>query len=440
MTIETKQTNQRSALFAIAALEQGERHEERERSLIELVKLAGGLGYPIVDRMIARRRDSARLFGDGKLDELRERVEAAAQEIAEERTERELILIVDDALDPSTQYQLERALGVPVWDRAGLILRIFEARATTRLAAVEVELARLAYDAPRLRSLVADDDREGGGGRGGRGDTNLDLARQAVRDRRVALERELERLRETRATQRAQRQALPQVALVGYTNAGKSSLLRALTGSEVYIEDALFATLEATVRILQPKTTPKILVSDTVGFIRRLPHELVASFRSTLEEAREADLLLHVLDASDPEFAEHRAVTEETLEAIEAEADALLIFNKIDRLSEGELGELRAAHPEAIFLSAQDADSVGALHAEIVRYFRERFVEEELAIPFSEPKLLADIRGRAEIVSEDYDEEGARLVIRASAADMGAFKKQLGLLPDEDELLEDWER
>lgn len=422
----TTETNLRPALFAIGALEQGERAEDRARSLAELAKLSEGLGYTIVDQLIARRRDGARLFGEGKLEELRERL----KEIREDPSfgeERELILIVDDALDPPTQYQLERALGLPVWDRAGIILRIFESRASTRLAAVEVELARLAYDAPRLRALVADDDREGGGGRGGRGHTNIDLARQALRDRRVELERELERLRETRATQRAHRQTLPQVALVGYTNAGKSSLLRALTGSEVYIEDALFATLEATVRILQPKTTPKILVSDTVGFIRRLPHELVASFRSTLEEAREADLLLHVLDASDPEVAEYQKVTEETLEAIGASADSLLVFNKIDRVDDEARAALEAAHPEAFFLSAHDADSIAQLHAAIIQYFRERFIEEELLIPFTAPRLLAEIRGRAEILAEEYDEHGARLRIRASEADIGAFKKELGL-------------
>lgn len=430
----TSETNLRPALFAIAALEQGEQEAERERSLSELSKLVEGLGYSIADQLIARRRDNARLFGDGKLDELRERIKHCSEEVAP----RELIAIVDDALEPAVQYQLERALGVPVWDRAGIILRIFEARATTRLAAVEVELARLAYDAPRLRSLIADDDREGGGGRGGRGHTNIELARQALRDRRVELERELERLRETRATQRAHRQELSQVALVGYTNAGKSSLLRALTGSDVYVEDALFATLEATVRILQPKTTPKILVSDTVGFIRRLPHALVASFRSTLEEAREADLLLHVLDASDPEVAEYRTVTEETLDAIGADADALIVFNKIDRLTGDERAALAAENPDALLVSANDNESVAKLHAEIVRYFRERFVEEELLVPFTEPRLLAEIRALAEILSEEYDEYGARLKIRASAKDMSAFKKKLGLIDIESDEDASW--
>ncbi|MCA9848912.1 MAG: GTPase HflX, partial [Dehalococcoidia bacterium] len=213
------------------------------------------------------------------------------------------------------------ATGAEVIDRTDVILRVFAARARTRIARCEVELAQIAYALPQLRDDAVTSDAEGGGGRGARGHTNLTLRKQRLLDRRVKLSRELDGLRRVRATQRARREELPRVALVGYTNAGKSSLMRALTGGDVGVDDRLFATIDATIRRLggvDGVSGPPVLIADTVGFIRDLPHGLVESFRSTLAEAREADLLLHVVDVGDPERARQIDVTRDVLAEIGA--------------------------------------------------------------------------------------------------------------------------
>ena len=247
-------------------------------------------------------------------------------------------MLVDHDLTPSQARNLERATGAEVLDRTAVILAIFQRHARSREARLQVEIARLAYLAPRLREGGAGKDRQAGGiGGKGAGESQLEIDRRKVRDRIAELRRELQAIEKDAATRRRRRATQPTVAIVGYTNAGKSSLMRALTGSDLLVADQLFATLDTTVRALQPETKPRILVSDTVGFIKKLPHDLVASFRSTLDEAREAALLLHVVDAADPAFPAQIAVTEQVLAEIDAAgAPRLLVLNKIDKLDDAQ--------------------------------------------------------------------------------------------------------
>ena len=261
------------------------------------------------------------------------------------------MVLIDHEISPSQTFTLEKELGCQVMDRTMVILEIFHRHARSRAARAQVEIARLGYMAPRLREAAKqagpkDRARSGTGGRSG-GESHGELDRRKIRDRIAELQKELDAMDLGRKTQRArrqERQGLARVALVGYTNAGKSTLMRALTGNQVLVADKLFATLDTTVRALHPESVPRVLVSDTVGFIKNLPHGLVASFKSTLDEALEASLLCHVVDASDPGFERQLEVTEEVLDEIGAkDVPRLLVFNKIDR--GGDAAALRAKYP-----------------------------------------------------------------------------------------------
>jgi GTP-binding protein HflX len=274
--------------------------------------------------------------------------------------------------------------------------------------------------------------RSGTGGRSG-GESHGELDRRKIRDRIAELQKELDGMGLERKTQRARRQereGLARVALVGYTNAGKSTLMRALTASEALVADKLFATLDTTVRALHPETVPRVLVSDTVGFIKNLPHGLVASFKSTLDEALEASLLLHVVDASDAGWERQLAVTEEVLAEIGAEGvPRLLVFNKIDK--GGQEGELRAAlrakHPGCVVMSAKREGDVARLHEAIVAFFQRGLVEAELFLPWSEQKLRGQIFATCTVLEERSDAEGAFLRVRGEPEAVGRLREQLGV-------------
>jgi GTP-binding protein HflX len=295
----------------------------------ELERLCDTAGVRVVDHVVVARarRMAATFIGSGRVAEIAAHIQAppqtqpndetfdadASDELAPPLAPKVDLVVVDAHLSPRQLAHLEEGLGVPVIDRTAVILHIFEQRAQTRESRLEVELARLRYDMPRLRKSGEDDDRRGGGGRGERGHTNVQLEKMRMRDRISQLGRELEALQRQGDTRRMERAEVWTVALVGYTNAGKSTLMRALTGADVLAEDRLFATLGTTVRKLHPAVNPQVLVSDTVGFIRELPHELVASFHSTLDQARTAHLCLLVVDASDPEWAAQLQCVLETL-------------------------------------------------------------------------------------------------------------------------------
>jgi len=279
---------------------------------------------------------------------------------------------------------------------------------------------RLQYLAPRLREQGTGRDRQRGGvGGKGAGETHLELDRRKIRDRIAELTAELSSLEQERRTQRARRHELARVALVGYTNAGKSTLMRALTGSEVLVADKLFATLETTVRTLVPETRPRILVSDTVGFIKKLPHGLVASFKSTLAEALEASLLAHVVDASDPGRERQLAVTAEVLDEIGAgDVRRLLVFNKIDRVPPEERpaheAGLRERWPDALVMSAKAPADVAHLHVALAAFFARDMVEAELRVPWDRQQLRGEIFSACEVVEERADADGAVFRVRGT--------------------------
>src|SRR5688500_18925357 len=364
---------------------------EFEASLTELRQLAKTLGFEVVGRFTQKRAgfDKAAYFGTGKVEELSAlRLQEGVQ-----------VILIDHEISPSQAFNLEKEVGCEVMDRTMVILEIFHRHARSRFARAQVEIARLGYMGPRLREAAKqagpkDRARSGTGGRSG-GESHGELDRRKIRDRMAELQKELDGMLLERKTQRArrqERQGLARVALVGYTNAGKSTLMRALTGSDGLVADKLFATLDTTVRALYPESVPRVLVSDTVGFIKNLPHGLVASFKSTLDEALEASLLAHVVDASDPGFERQLAVTEEALDWIGAEGvPRLLVVTKIDRAGDGAEAALRARYPDCGVMSARREGDVAKVRGRILAFFRQNLVEAELFLPWSAQNLRGEI-------------------------------------------------
>ena len=423
---------------------------ELNSSIEELERLAKTLGLDPVGRLTQRRGGLATgiVLGEGKLKELAEwtggsgvvpmyvkpgsrkgedddgdeeeaEVEVAepayADQVGDKPTPRAQVVLVDHDLTPTQQRNLERATGVDVLDRTAVIVEIFHRHAKTREARLQVEIARLKYLAPRLREGSGGGDRvRGGVGGKGAGETAVELDRRRIRDRIAELRNELSQIEGGSKIRRDRRSDLPTVALVGYTNAGKSSLMRALTSTDVYVADKLFATLDTTIRRLQPPTEPPILISDTVGFIKKLPHDLVASFRSTLDEAGDADLLLHVVDASDAAHADQLAVTREVLTEIGADTvPTWILLNKIDRVDEADRAALIERYPGALMLSAKDRGDVEALRERLIEQFAGKLEETELDVPWTAQRLVHDIHERTTVLSEEHHDNGTRLTIRA---------------------------
>ena len=423
MTQEAEPKRKRAIVAAVQR--PGVSDPEFEASLEELRQLGKTLGFEVVGRFTQKRAgfEKAAYFGTGKREELR----------AMRENERAELILIDHEISPSQAFNLAKEVGGEVMDRTMVILEIFHRHAASRFARAQVEIARLGYMGPRLREAAKqagpkDRARSGTGGRSG-GESHGELDRRKIRDRIAELKEQLEAVQKEYSVRRAQRQQARRVALVGYTNAGKSSLMRALTGSDVYVENKLFATLDTTVRALAPEVEPRILVSDTVGFIKKLPHDLVASFKSTLDEASEASLLLHVVDASDPSWQSQLDVTREVLTEIGADSvPSRLVMNKIDRLSESELASLRAEQPEAWFLSAKSPSDVAELRLRIIAFFESSYVQAELLVPFSEQKLLAEMHATMNVLSTRYEEAGVFVDVRADAAAIEQLRGRLKAL------------
>lgn len=421
-----------------------------DTSLDELARLCDTLGLEPVGRLIQRRQGTgaAHLLGEGKLKELAawtggtgevHRGPKKTRADEEEDDEREELpdtvgerradtVVVDHELSPSQLRNLKSACGVEVLDRTGVIIEIFSQRARSREARLQVELARLQYLAPRLRELGGPSERQRGGiGGKGAGESSLELDRRKVRDRMAEVRKEQALLESTSGVRRNRRTDQRQVALVGYTNAGKSSLLRVLTGAEPYVADQLFATLDTTVRRLSPEVNPQVLVTDTVGFIQDLPHSLVASFRSTLDAALEASLILQVVDASDPTWRRQESVTAEVLADIDAaEIPRILLFNKCDRLPPGQEEALRAERPEAWMTAAHDANRVQVLHARIAAWFSDHDPVEELTVPWSRAAAMGKVRALATVLEEHFEDEGVRYRLRAPQAVLDRLRAEVG--------------
>ncbi|MCA2959482.1 MAG: GTPase HflX [Silvanigrellales bacterium] len=342
------------------------------------------------------------------------------------------VVVFDCELSPSQLANLQKATGVEVLDRTGVIVEIFSRHARTREARIQVEIARLAYLSPRLRETGGGGDRGGGGGIGGRGsgETALELDRRRIRDRIAELRAELVDVQREDHARRQRRTEQATVALVGYTNAGKSSLMRALTGSEVLVADKLFATLDTTVRALAPESVPRVLVSDTVGFIKRLPHDLVASFRSTLEEARNASLLLFVVDAADPSFRSQLETTKHVLGEIGVDdIPSRLILNKADKLDDSLRTLLKQEFPDGIFLSTRNKDDVSALRETIVAFFETDHETVSLLLPYDKPHLVGEVRRTMRVVGESYDENGVTFQVVAKRTFLESFCEKNGVTP-----------
>ena len=338
-------------------------------------------------------------------------------------------VIVDHDLTPTQLRNLEKVTSVEVLDRSMVILSIFQRHARTREAKIQVEIARLTYMAPRLREANAGAERQRGGiGGKGAGESALELGRRAARDRIAALRRTLVGVQKEAETQRSRRSVneTQAVALIGYTNAGKSRLMRGLTNETMYVADQLFATLDTTVRVLVPETRPRILISDTVGFIKNLPHDLVASFRSTLAEAEEANLHLHVIDASDPAMRDQFYVTRKVLAEIGAdEHPRLLILNKCDLLDEEKQRALASEFPEAILMAASLPEDVLRLHG-LIRDFFERSMEEEtFVIPYDQQAKVGLLYERCRVLDELYEEDGAHVRVLAPAEVLEGLKREV---------------
>ena len=422
-----------------------------EASLEELGRLVKTLGYEVVGTVSQKREGTGAglLLGSGKLAELaaltggtgvvgsmaaprkskaRQRFEGAADiagpvQSDPDATRKPEFVIVDHELSPSQIRNLERATGAQVLDRTGVIVEIFNRHANTREAKLQVEMARLKYMAPRLRESSAGGGRQQGPGAG---ESALDLDRRKVRDRISELKDQLEAVQRDSDQRRSARRDQLRVALVGYTNAGKSSLMRALTGSQVLVEDKLFATLDTTVRALQPEARPRVLVSDTVGFIKQLPHDLVASFRSTLAEALDASLLLYVVDASDPTYEAQLEVSRSVLREIGADTvPSRLLLNKVDRLDSASRAALMEKHPDAILLSAHAPEDVSALRDAIIAFFEAMMVEDVLVLPYAKQGLIGDVYESARVLSEDYNENGRVLKVRGLPAAITRLQRSL---------------
>jgi GTPase len=425
---------------------------EHATHLAELRRLVNTLGYETVATLSQRRAQTGAgtVLGTGKLKELanltggpgvvasgaadrtskaKERWEAEAAEdegsagddsASEEAAgaepqvvagEKPTVVIVGHELSPSQLRNLEKATGALVLDRTGVIVDIFHRHARSREARMQVEIARLKYLSPRLRESAGRSERQQGRGAG---DSAVELDRRKIRDRLAELHEGLAAVQRDQDHRRFARRDQLRVALVGYTNAGKSSLMRALTGSEVLVADRLFATLDTTVRPLQPESRPRVLVSDTVGFLRHLPHDLVASFRSTLDEALEASLLLYVVDASDPSCQAQLDVTRTVLRDIgAAEVPSLLLLNKVDRLDEAARRALAERFPGAMLLSAHAPADVAALRQAVLDFFEAQMVEADLLIPYAHQGLIGEVYETARVLSETFDEMGRSVRVRS---------------------------
>jgi GTP-binding protein HflX len=435
--METKQPVPRAILVGIQL--DGVDDVAHEASLKELGRLVETLGYEVAGS-VSQKRDGIgglTVLGKGKLAELaaitggtgvvggwiapqkskaRERFETAEgtkPDVPEPEADGEIrpkFVIVDHEISPSQARNLENATGAQVLDRTGVIVEIFHRHAHSREAKLQVEMARLKYVAPRLRESASGGERKRGVGAG---ESDLDLDRRTIRDRLAELKEQLEHIQRDSEQRRSARRDQLRVALVGYTNAGKSSIMRALTGSEVLVADQLFATLDTTVRALKPEAKPRVLVSDTVGFIKQLPHDLVASFKSTLDEALEASLLLFVVDASDPTYLAQLEVSRTVLREIGADVvPSRLLLNKIDRIDEDARAVLLARHPDAILLSSKSPTDVAALRETIIAFFEDSMVEDELVLPYAKQGLLGEVYESARVLSEDYDATGRVLRVR----------------------------
>ncbi len=402
MMQDTKRS-ERALLVGVVTRDQ--RRAKVEDYLKELALLADSAGAEVVHTIVQERKsiDAAFYIGKGKAEEL---VWLAGEKKID-------IVIFDDDLSPVQVRNLESLIPCKIIDRSGIILDIFASRARTSEAKTQVELAQLQYMLPRLtRQWTHLSKQFGGIGTKGPGETQIETDRRTIRTKITRLKARLQEISTERDVQRKGRENLPRASLVGYTNAGKSTLLKRLSGADVFIEDRLFATLDPTVRLVAFTPAHRVLLSDTVGFIRKLPHHLVASFKSTLDEVRDADLLLHVIDLSHPLFEEQIAIVNETLEEIGTQGKPTIhVFNKVDRVENRNLiTSVLSRFGNAVCISAERGINMNGLVSAVAELLEGTIVEETIRFKQDDYELMSQVHDEGEVLEKRYD--GTSVVVR----------------------------
>ena len=408
--IENKEISNEKALL-VGVIIPGTTDTIIHEHLDELELLAETAGAEVVGRVTQKvsKINPATFIGKGK-----------AEQIINQAKEMDVKLILfDDELSPAqikNYHQMSEK--IKVLDRSGLILDIFQKHARSKEATTQVDLAYLEYLLPRLTRQWTHLERQMGGigTRAGMGETQIEVDRRLIRTRITRLKKDLSKIEKERSTQSLRRQSEFRVSLVGYTNAGKSTLFKALTGSDVFIQDQLFATLDTTVRKLNLDTSHTILLSDTVGFIRKLPHNLVASFKSTLKEVLEADLILMVLDMSSPQVLDHMNTIQEVLEDMEAEKiPTVMVLNKVDLISDGNMIEkIQRSFQEPVIVSAKQHLKLSALNAKIIEHMEANYQTIDLEFAYGDGRTIAQAQEGVEVLERAYEEDGVKLKIRGS--------------------------
>lgn len=401
--IHTPAPQQKALLISIFQLP-GQR-QSCEEHLNELELLCETFGVTTIHKEPChlRKYDASTYIGKGKLEEL---IQVGIDKGAD-------LFIFDEEISPAQQRNLEKIIGKPVIDRTEVILGVFAQRAHTKEAQLQIEVARTRYEAPRLKRLWTHLSRQaatagGGAYLKGAGEKQIEIDRRLLKNKIDSLQKELEQVRAHRVTQRVSRNrtGIPVFAIIGYTNAGKSTLLNALTNAGIFVEDKLFATLDTTTRKFNLRNHQEVLIIDTVGFIRKLPHLLVAAFKSTLEEATEADILLHLIDASHPMAEEQAATTYEVLKELGAKNSHIItVLNKIDKCQNpAMINRLRMTYPKNVQISALTGEGLDQLEEAMIRELSLQRKLVDLRIPQSDYAILSEIRRLGHIVEQEYDE------------------------------------
>jgi len=414
----TKKTVERAMLVSL--LTKDIYKELAEEHLTELEELSLTAGAETILKVTQQKSsaDPAFYVGRGKAEELKQLIEM---------NDINLVIFNDD-LSPVQLRNLEKLFERKIVDRSGLILDIFASRAKTKEAKTQVELAQLQYMLPRLtRAWTHLSKQYGGIGTKGPGETQIETDRRIIRTRISLLKSKLDKIESQRITQSNGRKNFIKISLVGYTNAGKSTLFNLLTRADVFAEDKLFATLDSTTRAIDLGKNKKLLISDTVGFIRKLPPHLVASFKSTLNEVKETDIILHVIDFSHPYYEDHIQVVEETLKELGCEKKTRLkIFNKIDAVQDkGKINLVRNKYENAIIVSARRAINITALEDKLIDLTEETFVEEDIDLEITNSKAEATIHSLAEVLNKKYNENSVHITYRTNKENSEKIKKML---------------
>ncbi|MCX7785488.1 MAG: GTPase HflX [candidate division WOR-3 bacterium] len=389
-------------------------------SLEELASLTQTAGGTVVEKILQVKKDlnPATLLGKGKIEEIRQLCHKHQIDL----------LIFDDPLTPSQMRNISEATKVRVIDRTMLILDIFAQHAKTAEAKTQVELAQLEYRRTNLIGLGTELSRLGGGiGTRGPGEKKLEIDRRRIKDRIDTLYRQLLRIDKERAVQRKKRQPFFKISLVGYTNAGKSSVMNRLTGAQVKVAPYMFATLDPNTKAFNLTKRLKVFITDTVGFIRNLPHELIASFRATLSETKEADLILHIVDASEENIEEKIQVVDNTLKEIGCQNNSILmVFNKIDRIFEPKIiRRLKDKYPQSVFVSALTGEGFEKLKATIIEFMKSQLITRRLTISLKRGDLISKIYETCEVVRRIDKDEKATFTIRGYKPDLLKLSKEI---------------